>query len=119
MEKVQGETVQDFEMGREKNYWTAFQSLEPPGITYSCRRGVLLFIFEKSFIYIYIYIFIYLFIFIYYIFLYIYLYIYICLYSYIYLYLLLFIFEKLLCRKVTCGKLGVMQIILVHTNCVQ
>ena len=80
--------MEDFEMGREKNYWTAFQSLEPPGITYSCRRGVLLFIFEKSFIY-------------------------------IYLYLLLFIFEKLLCRKVTCGKLGVMQIILVHTNCVQ
>lgn len=48
MEKVQGETVEDFEMGRGKNYWTAFQSLEPPGITYSCRRGVLLSIFEKS-----------------------------------------------------------------------
>lgn len=111
---MQGETVEDFEMGREKNYWTAFQSLEPPGITYSCRRGVLLFIFEKSFIYIYLYRYLYI---IY--FLYIYLCTYTCLYIYIYLYLLLFIFEKLLCRKVTCGKLGVMQIILVHTNCVQ
>lgn len=48
MEKMQGKIVEDFEVGRKENYWIAFQCLEPPRIIFSCRRGVPLFVFEKS-----------------------------------------------------------------------
>lgn len=39
LEKVQGDIVEDFEMGRRNNYWISFQSLEPPGIIHSYRKG--------------------------------------------------------------------------------